>query len=194
MRIRVLFLALLLIFGAEGGGFFAAKAQDAQQQHPVLLTIDQDRLFTKSLYGERITREIKEDATRLEGEFKRIEADLTAEEKALTEKRKTMSAEQFRPLADAFDKKVQEIRKAQDARARDLDRRLNEERANFYQQVEPILRDLLAEMGASAIIDNRVVLLAAEQMDITDEALRRIDAILGDGADQENTAPQEPQQ
>jgi Skp family chaperone for outer membrane proteins len=155
-----------------------------------ILTLDQERLFTESLYGQRAMREIEEASAALAAENRAIEAELMAEERALTERRPDLPPEEFRAMADAFDARVTEVRREQDAKARALQRRREQARRAFLQRAVPILSDLVAEAGAVAILDDRAVLLSAEVIDVTDEALARIDSILGDGGE---LAPPEPE-
>lgn len=186
MGVRGGILAALLMLGVlvgQGYGPLAsmANAQDSPPSQKTILTIDQELLFVGSLFGERVVGEINSDLAELEQEFQRLEADLTAEEKDLTQRRATLAPDAFRLLADAFDEKVQGIRKAQDAKARELDRRLELERAKYYGLVNPILYKIMEDLGASVIIDRRAILVGVEGVDITNDALRMIDATLGDG-------------
>ena len=190
MGLRHLILTGLLLSGFGMGAPAPLFAQSGANTLSTILTIDQDRLFTDSLYGERVAAEVAADLSRLEVEFKKLESELTAEEKDLTEKRATMAPDEFRKLADAFDKKVQEIRRAQDAKARELNSRMDRERAVYYNLVLPLLGEIMKEHGAAIVLDHRVVFAVAEGVDITDDALRRIDATLGDGKQQE-VAPEE---
>lgn len=146
-----------------------------------LLTIDQEALFSQSLFGERVSGQLKQDLTTLEQDFQKLEADLTAEEKQLTEKRPELTPDEFRLLADAFDEKVQGIRKAQDSKARALDRRLDQERSRYYRLINPILQELMQAKGATVIIDRRAILVGGDGVDMTKDALQLIDANLGDG-------------
>ncbi|MCT8328734.1 OmpH family outer membrane protein [Albidovulum sediminis] len=149
---------------------------------PSVLVLDQERLFEGSLWGKRVVAEIEADSNALSAENRRIEAALSAEEQALTEKRKTLPAEEFRALADAFDAKVVDIRRSQDTKARDIARLGEAEQQAFLATAVPVLRQLLGETpGAVAILDRRSVLIAAEAIDITDIAIARIDAALGAG-------------
>lgn len=184
MQVRGGILAALLMLGlGQGLGplVSTANAQDSTPSQMVILTIDQELLFSGSLFGERVVAQINQDLAKLEQEFQRLEADLTAEEKDLTLRRATLEPDAFRLLADAFDEKVQGIRKAQDAKARELDRRLETERARYYGLVNPLLYKIMDDLGASVIIDRRAILAGVEGVDVTNEALRVIDASLGEG-------------
>lgn len=182
------FRALAMALALSGAGI-AAGAQQVQGMLPAqVLTLDQDRLFSESLYGQRVLREVEQVSSELAERNRAISAELTAEEQALTEQRKTLSPEEFRPLADAFDAKVIRLREEQDERIRDLQRRRDLERRAFMQRVIPVLSDLVREAGAVAILDERAVILSADQIDATDSAIARVNSLLGDGGTLEPVA------
>lgn len=168
----------------------SAGSGSAQQlglvQSPIL-TIESDRLFTESAFGQRIAREVQSESTILASENRQIEAELTAEEKALTDQRAELAPEEFRALADAFDEKVQAIRRTQDAKAQALAQRRDRSQVTFFQTARPVLEAVMREAGASVILERSSVFLSANVTDITDIAISRIDAVLGEGgAEQPN--------
>lgn len=165
----------------------AALAQDLDAAPDVatvasVLTLDQDRLFAESAFGSASLARERAAARALEEENARIEADLIAEEQDLTTRRAALPAEEFAALATAFDEKVERIRKEQDAKARDLTRTRDEERQAFLRAVVPVLGELLGEKKAAAILDKSTVILSLTAIDITEEAIARVDAVLAEGA------------
>jgi Skp family chaperone for outer membrane proteins len=144
-------------------------------QSPIL-TIDPERLYAESDYGQQTTREIEALGAELTAENRRIEEELTAEERALTEQRADMAPSDFRVLADAFDEKVQEIRREQDAKTRDLNRLLEERQVAFLNAAAPVLEQLMREAGAAVILERRSVFLSANAIDITQIAISRLNA------------------
>jgi Skp family chaperone for outer membrane proteins len=155
-----------------------AAAQDFGQVASSVLTLDQERLFNGSRVAARVAVEIERRSTELAAENREIEAKLVAEELDLTKRRPTLTPEEFRPLADAFDQKVQQIRAKQDAKAQELQRLGEEERQNFLRRITPILARIVRERGAVVILDRRSVFLSADTIDITDEAISRINDVL----------------
>lgn len=153
----------------------------AQSTADAILTIDPDRLFAETAFGERVLRSIEERSTILARENRRIEAELIAEERALTEQRATLSVAEFRALADSFDEKVQRLREEQDAKTREIQGLRESERQRFLGEIAPILSGLIRERGASIVMDRRSVFLSASRVDITDDAITVIDQELGDG-------------
>ena len=169
-------LALWLPFGAA-----AQDRPDVPAVRSAVVVVDQDRLFDASLYGQRILAEIDRRTVELAAENRRIETELTAEERALTELRGVLDAKEFRNRAEDFDARVEALRAQQDGKVRALGRLRDEARQEFYELAGPILSRILAERDASVLMDRRAVLSAAEGVDITDAAIARINAEIGDG-------------
>ncbi len=143
--------------------------------------VDQERMFQESRFGQRVLSEIDRRSEALASENRRIEAELTGEERALTDERPDLAPEVFRERAAAFDDKVTRIRSEQDAKARALASYQEEERQAFVRAAAPILADLLADLDAAVLLDRRVVLSVADRADVTERAVERIDAALADG-------------
>lgn len=182
MALRAAFLGLALL-AAPLAAQEVLPAEQGQTQSAVL-TIDTDRLFSQSLFGRRVADEFREATETLARENRTIEAELTAEEQDLTDRRHEMDPDAFRAEAEAFDTRVQAIRSEQDAKERALQDRLTEGREAFLSVAAPVLGDLMQSAGASVILDRRSVFLALGAVDITDEAIATIDAAIGDGAEE----------
>ncbi len=176
---RGVIAALAALFLAAG----VAPAQEAVPAPSPILTLDQERLFNETLWGKRAAQRIEEASAALAAENRGIEAELTAEEKALTERRATMAAAEFRAAADAFDARVTEIRQTQDAKARAIGRMHDTERQRFLAAAFPVIGEVVRSRGALAVLDSRAIFLSAEEIDVTDEMIARIDEALGEGDD-----------
>ena len=152
-----------------------AAAQDVAAP---LLTLDQDRFFLESDFGKAAIERERVAGAALEQENKRIEADLVAEEQALTEERKTLPAEEFTAKAEAFDQKVERIRAEQDAKSRQLTDARDKDRKAFLQAAVPVLGELLGQKKATAILDKNLVILSLSSVDVTDEAIAMVNSAL----------------
>ncbi|KIC14505.1 OmpH family outer membrane protein [Leisingera sp. ANG-Vp] len=154
-----------------------------------ILTIQPERLFSESAFGQRVEQEIEAEGAVLTAENRRIEAELRAEELELTGRRSEMEPDAFRALADAFDQKVQETRRRQDQKLREINQLGEEARREFISASLPVLQQIMRETGAGAILDHSSVFLSADAADITSLAITRIDEVLGDGAQDEDGEP-----
>lgn len=111
-------------------------------------------------------------------ENSRIQQELEEEEKKLTEMRPNISAEEFRDLADAFDAKVQETRRRQDAKSKELNASLENRRVVFLNSALPVLEQLMRETGAAVVLEQRSVFISSTVIDITQVAIERLDMVL----------------
>ncbi len=173
-------IAAAALAGVLAAALVAPGPARAQSGGPALqsqlLTVEPERLLTGSEAGKRLMAAFDTESQALAAENRRIEAELSREEKDLTERRPKLAPKEFSKMADAFDSKVQEIRKTQDAKARDLIRRREAARQKFLNDSLSVLAALIREHGATVVLDRATVFLSADSIDITDEAIRRIDA------------------
>ena len=160
----------------------AAAPAVAQDTVSPVVVFDQDVLYRDTQLGQRITSDLERRARALQAENEQITADLTAEEQQLTELRPTMDPVDFRAAAAEFDQRVQGIRRARDAAIAKFEADRDAAPRQFLEQVRSVLGDLMIERNAVALLDQRVVFLSLSTVDITQDAVQRIDAILGDGS------------
>jgi Skp family chaperone for outer membrane proteins len=157
---------------------FLASQAAAQDSATPILTLDQERFFLESDFGLAVAERERAASLELERENRRIEAELVAEEQALTEVRPTLAAKEFTARAEAFDAKVKRIRDEQDAKARRLTDGRERDRKEFLNVAVPVLGELLGDKGAAVILDKGVVILSLSAIDITDEAIARVNEAL----------------
>jgi Skp family chaperone for outer membrane proteins len=157
-------------------------AQDAAPLVSPILTLDQDALYARSQYGQALRARLNEAFIKVEAESRRIDAELEAEERALTVQRGQMSQAEFAPLAAAFDEKVRKLRAENAAAADSLRQKEQEGRQEFIATAAQIIGDYMVERGAVAIIDKDSVIVSLLGLDVTDEVVERIDTALGAGA------------
>ena len=156
-----------------------AQSYPTFDQFSSVATIDQDRLFSESQFGQSFNKKFQNDATALTEENRRIEKELAAEEADLTQKRKELENVAFRKLASVFNEKVEAIRRDQSQKLNDLNAsRIQAQRA-FFSQAKPIIVKLMEERGIQFILNDQAIFMSGNSGDITDSAIRRIDQVLG---------------
>ena len=176
LRLIALFVALLAALPAAAQMSLGEPVATAGP----ILTLDQNRLYSDSRYGRQSQADIDAEAKALAAENRDLEAALEIEEKALAERRSSLPAEEFQTLAQAFDAKVRDIRRARDTKARDLSMRQDQSQRIFLEKVVPILNQIRTEMGAELILDRASVIWSSPSIDITDLAIQRIDQTMLD--------------
>jgi len=154
-------------------------AEEAVPERAPILVVDWDRLFSDPRVEQRVLGGITEERAGLVAENARIERQLTAEELELAERRPRLQRAEFQELADAFDRKVQRIRADRDAKERDLQRRVSVEWRKFRQMVETsLIIEIMREREAVLVMDRHLAIIYSTTIDITEEAIDRMDALL----------------
>ena len=183
----------MLAFGVAGGGLatplhaqdgfgFALGQTLATGEAPLALrTIDDERLFRQSQFGQRVAAEIAEASRALEAENDRLLEELTAREAELTELRAEMSVEEFRAAANAFDIQAETARRSQAEKRQRLSQFEDSERRRFFSDSALVLQEVLEDVGGDVLIDARAVIIARPGLDMTDEAIAAMDDAIGDG-------------
>ena len=166
LRLFLLLLTLIAqpLFGSEKSSLF---------------TVDMGKLFKSSDFGKKIISTNNIARQELQNENEELESLLLSEEKELSEQRKILSSDEFRPKALAFDEKVSIIRTEQGKKEENLKNKARKEEAEFYKRIYPLLYELLLDRGGSILIDQRNVILWDSTVDITDEAILLINQVLG---------------
>ena len=173
----------------------AAPDQGALSQGTVqmpFVTLDEARLFSGSRYGQALLAELESEQKALATENREIEADLARREKDLTERRPTLSAEDFRTLANAFNTEVEDHRNAQKSKERAIYQRHDEARLRFRDVANQVLAQVMQERGALAIIAEEAIVLGFREIDITDAAIARMNDLVGDGSSLPRPEPGAP--
>jgi len=174
--IRATALVVLILAGA-----FVAQPMAQTAPTAGVYTLNQERLFSGSLFGRRVMKELAQRQQELARENKKLEEQLKAEEKDLTVRRDSLDPKTFRKLADEFDKRVEKIRKDQARKANALNSWVDGERKRFFEEASRLLPKLALELGITVILDERATFFAVRAADITPRVIERVDAILGDG-------------
>ncbi len=145
------------------------------QQAPSLLTLEQERVLSDSKAGQVILAEEARVRAELQSQGRQLDAELEAEELRLTGLRATTDPVEFRKLADEFDARVVSTRKEQEEKAAEAQANSEQARRLFFARVAPVLQAILQETGAGAVVEQRLVLISNQNLNITDEVIRRLD-------------------
>ena len=143
-----------------------------------LFTVDMTKLFRSSEFGKNIIAANNIARKKLQSENEELEKKLLLEEKELSELRKTLSVEEFRPKALEFDKRVSIIRAEQGKKEEILNKKVRKEETDFFKRIYPLLYEILIERGGLILVDQRNIILWDNSVDITDDAIQAINKAL----------------
>lgn len=167
-----------ILIGASSG--LAVWAQTAPKypvyrETPEVVSVNRERLIQTSAFGRALVQTLSVQQKNLVEENDALTQDLEREERELTEVRKTLSSEEFAPLAEAFDEKVKDTRRTQDQKAVELAQALEGARFRFFRQAERVIAQLMQENGIVFVLDESAVWIS-QGGDVTNLVIERLDA------------------
>tara|TARA_B100000700_G_C14816062_1_gene747563 strand:- start:252 stop:839 length:588 start_codon:yes stop_codon:yes gene_type:complete len=167
MKLVRLFLLFLQTFCAFE--LFGEQVRNTDKISTPILVLSQDDLFQKSNFGKSIIKLFEEKQSTLFAEAREIEEKFVLEERNLTSRRLSLVPEEFQLLADEFDKRVEETRKSRAEKDQMLQKTFFVWRKNFFQVILPIVRRIMRDYGAVAVLDTKSRGFVYDQrIDVTD--------------------------
>lgn len=180
-------LAAAAALGLAASLPLCARAQQAAP--PVIITVDVQQILHDSLVAKDVQAQMDE---RTEGYTRVVtqqENDLQKTQDELEKERTTLAPDvfntrmrEFQQRYDALDNRVQTTRQA-------LQQSYNDAMTKVENTALQIIADIAAERKANLVIAKAAVLFEAQDLDITQEVIKRLDAKL---PEIQLAAPQEP--
>ena len=96
------------------------------------------------------------------------------ERNKLIEQQSVIAPEAFELKAKDYEKKLQEYQSDKQNKLRKLEGVLQKARNTILEKVKPILEDISKELGVTVILEKNSVLLSANNMDITDNVIKKL--------------------
>jgi outer membrane protein len=144
----------------------------------VLLVIDVQQIYAKSKAAQGVQATMEKQRTNYQNEIAKRENALRDSDQELMRQRSSLSA-------DAFNQKRQQLEQQADALRKDVQVKKQQFDDIFQGAMDKvrvvlveIVTDIAKEQGATMVLSKAAVLIGPSNMDITDEALKRLDAKL----------------
>ena len=166
-------LAALLSFGSLHAAP-VARAADEPLPPAMLLVVNYDKLLNTTKAAGDIRSQITALKAKLQKDVDSDEAGLKKEEEALRAKQGSMSQDDFAKARDAFQKKVADVQRRVQSRNRQLEGAVNGATDKLRQAIVPIFSDIMNAQNATVLLDTASVLYADSSLDITNQALERL--------------------
>jgi Skp family chaperone for outer membrane proteins len=148
----------------------------AEGAAPVLV-IDMDRALRESISGKAAIANVEDERKKRGQVLMKLDQDLKKLDEAIQKQAGVLSAQAIAEKREQFEKKrIEGSRKAQDMQ-REMMKFQQGEFSKVMTTLEQIMKTLAEERGGKFIFDydKRVVLFAAESIDVTDEAIEALD-------------------
>ena len=167
------FLAIFALIGLLAGVPDGARADG-------ILLIDRQKVLSESAPAQRLRAAEQERRIALRAELDEIQDGLEAEEAEISDLRGTADAATFEARVKAFDTHVRDARRRSQAMGEALQAEFERARQRLVAALSPVLLALLEKYDADVIVDVRSVLAARPGLDVTNEAIFRLNATTTD--------------
>lgn len=174
---RVLFArfasALILGFAA-----LVAVSPQGQAVEPLpqsrIAFIDVQGVLRASEAARTVRDQIESQRARYQEEISKQERELRTLEQELVQQRSVLAPEAFQQRRQQFEQRVAEIQRAVQARKRQLDEGYAQAMEQVRVALVEIVADIAKERQATAVLSKSAIVLAEKNIDISEDALNRL--------------------
>ena len=166
-KIAVIAFALVLLFN------FNAIAETSYPNTSIAI-VDLNLILSESKAAKNATNQFEEIQKSTEDKIIASDEKMLNERNKLIEQQSVIAPEAFELKAKDYEKKLQEYQVDKQNKLRKLEGVLQNARNEILENVKPILEDLSKELGVTVILEKNSVLLSANNMDITDNVIKKL--------------------
>ena len=138
----------------------------------IIGVIDLNYILSEADAAQDAAKQIEDIAVSVEEEIKQSDEDLIVEQNELIESQQIMAPAVFEEKRKEYEAKVQNYNISRQEKLMSIDRIVAESRNNILNALKPILEEISNEKGITVLLEKSSVLLNAENMDITQDALK----------------------
>ena len=140
--------------------------------------IDLNFILVDAKAAKDASEQIEKIAADIEKEIKETDNELIDEQNKLIESQAVMAPEAFEKKAIEYEKKVANYNIVRQEKLLSIDTLIAKSRNDVLEALRPILEEISNEKGITVLLEKNTVLLNAENMDITVEALKKLNKAL----------------
>ena len=147
----------------------------ADYPETVVGVIDLNYILLESKAAKDAAEKIEKIANKIEEEVQAEDQSLIDEQNELLESQQIMAPAAFEEKRKEYEKKVQNYNVTRQEKFMSIDLLVNDSRNNVLNALKPILEEISNDKGITILLEKNSVLLNAENMDVTNEALKILD-------------------
>jgi len=169
-------IGLGLVVAALGSVMIAGSARaEAPLPAPVPLVVDLDGIFDHSKAGQAVAAELTAHNKSFEKEHAKQEAQLEQMQQQLEQEHATMAPDLFNQKYNDFEQQAQQWRQDEQLNERALGLATESAREKILRVLHDIIGQIALEKHANLILLQSQVVFYAQEYDISEEVLTRLD-------------------
>ncbi len=175
---KTIFKAAAIASLTLAGSVSLPSMAQAQAAQAAILVVDMDRIGTESAAGRNAQTQLKSKLDSVQARAKTLGDQFRNEAETLQKARASMAQEAFQ--AKVKDLQSRQVTAENELRGREQDygRSLAYVRKQIFDNVNPIITQLMRERNAQLVISQDATLAIAASIDVTNEVISRLNAKL----------------
>lgn len=169
-------ISLTTVWAAQAQQPAPATATPAKSSAaaPVILIVDYQKVVRDAEGAKSVRQQIDTYRQNFQKEISGKETELAAKQQELSKQSTVMSAEALTTKRKEFEQQVGEVQRMAIIRGRMLDEAYGKAMNDFNSVLQSIVDRLATERSADLILPRAGLLFVAKNLDVTDEALKRL--------------------
>ena len=166
----------LLVFGTSN----LTMAQETSVPAPIIVIVDTKQILKDSTAAQSILRQVDALNRQLQTEATEQDKRLGRERQELEKQRSVLTPEAFQQRVRSFEDNLRDVQREMQEKSQQIQLSTKVANVELQNGLAPILKDLMSEKGANLLFEKSRVAFHSPQMDITGEALSRLNAEIPD--------------
>jgi outer membrane protein len=147
---------------------------------PVLAIIDVQKVRRNSTAVKALSKRIAKQKTQHQDELREQERSLRKADQELTRQRSILSPEAYAKKRGELERRVSTLQREAQNRKRGLDKVFAQGMAKVQAELNKVATEIAEEWGLDLILSKTTVVLVRPKFELTEEAVRRLNARLPD--------------
>ena len=162
----------ILVLSLLGQLFFSPLY--AEYPNTNIGVVDLNYILSESDAAVDAAKQIEDIAKEIDEEMRNTEQSLIDDQNELIESQQIMAPAAFDEKRKEYENKVQNYNVTRQEKTMSIEMLISESRSEVLNALKPILEEISNDKGITVLLEKNSVLLNAENMDITEEALKAL--------------------
>lgn len=177
-------IALAVAIAAAAGGSLVSVHPAAAQTAPAAETplvvgiLDVQTLLTKSKAGKSLEAALVAKSKAINAEIQKTEQGLRARRQQLEQQRSSLPPADYQAKLAQLEKEFDALRKNASAKRKELETARKSGLEQIFKTLDVVIKDIAQKRGLTLVINRSLVVLAADNWDITAEVQKALDTKL----------------
>jgi outer membrane protein len=177
---RTWIIALIVAAATIGGGIaLPVHSAAAQENVPLVVgTLDLQTILKRSKAGQSLEQALLAKSRAINAEIGKTEQGLRAKRQQLEQQRSSLPPAEFQAQLGVLEKEFDALRKSASVKRKELEAARRKGLEQISNTLDVVIRDIAEKRGLTLVINKSLVVMAAENWDITTEVQKGLDAKL----------------